>query len=169
MGQSHCEDSPYFIGIQIHASLAEIMIQPFVIILLYGRPTIFIMRKKETSRLIKEGNILIRHSPLKPKEKKNLRRNIRYFMSRVSKDNYVAKCKWTWFDEGEDRHGLDLNWDWKDVKGVFGFYADNGHGFSFEFGKNGEGCYVGGESGEYGFSCWLFLSDLEGTLKHMGY
>ena len=25
MGQSHCEDSPYFIGIQIHARLALIM------------------------------------------------------------------------------------------------------------------------------------------------
>lgn len=123
----------------------------------------------EKKRLLEEAKHLIEDSMLDSCEKDNLISNIEYFMSRVSKENYLSKCKWAWFDNGEDGHGLDLVWDWPDVKGCFGFYTDNGHGFSFEFGEHSEGWYFGGEGGEYGFSCGLFLSDFEGTLAHMGY
>ncbi len=127
------------------------------------------MEKRETTRLIEEANCLIRQSDLSSEEKENLKRNIKHFMSRISKDAYVAGCQWFWFDEGEDGHGLDLRWDWKDVKGVFGFYADNGHGFSFEYGNEGEAAMFGGEGGDDGFFCGIFLSDFESTLAYMGY
>lgn len=127
------------------------------------------MGQTETTRLLEEAKLLLQESSLPSCEKDNLMRNIEYFMSQVKSVKHVANCKWEWFDEGEDGHGLDLIWDWPDVKGRFGFYADNGHGFGFKFGEHSEGCYVGGEGGEYGFSCGLFLDDLEGTLTHMGY
>lgn len=127
------------------------------------------MDQKEKTRLMREANILIDQSDLELEEKENLKRNIEHFMSYVSKDAYVTGCQWAWFDEEEDERGLDLKWDWKDVKGVFGFYTNNGHGFSFEFGNDGDAFMFGGEDGEYGFSCGIFLSDLEGTLAYMGY
>ena len=127
------------------------------------------MEKKEITRLIEEANRLIEESDLLREEKENLKRNIESFMSCISKDEYVAGCYWAWFDEGEDGYGLDLTWEWKDVNGVFGFYVNNGHGFSFEFGQKATSCWFGGESGEYGFSCGLFVSELEMQLAHMGY
>ena len=126
------------------------------------------MEKKETTRLIEEARVLIGQSNLMAEEKENLRNNIEFFMSRLSDDRFVAGCKWEWFDDEEDGHGLDLRWDWKDVRGVFGFYADNGHGFSFEFGTKGSACWWGGEGGEYGFSCGLFVRDFENQLRQMG-
>lgn len=127
------------------------------------------MEKNETTRLIEEAYCLIKQSDLSPEEKDNLKRNIEYFMSCISKDSYVAGCQWAWFDYGEGRRGLDLKWDWKDVKGVFGFYTDNGHGFSFEYGNEGDACMFGGEDGDYGFSCGIFLCDFESMLADRGY
>ena len=127
------------------------------------------MGKKETDRLSEEACKLIDSSALPEEEKENLRNNIEHFLSSVSKDSYVKGCTWSWFDYGEKDHGLDLNWDWEDVSGVFGFYADNGHGFSFDYGKDGKAFMFGGEDGEHGFSCGIFLSDFEATLAHMGY
>ena len=127
------------------------------------------MEKKETDRLLEEAIILIDSSTLPSEEKENLKCNIRHFLSSVSKDSYVKGCTWSWFDYGEDGHGLDLNWDWEDVSGVFGFYADNGHGFSFDYGKDGKAFMFGGEDGEHGFFCGIFLDDFEATLAHMGY
>lgn len=127
------------------------------------------MEKKETDRLLEEAFSLIESSDLQQEEKENLKRNIQHFLSCVSKDSYVKGCTWAWFDYGEDGHGLDLNWDWEDVKGVFGFYADNGHGFSFDYGKDGKAFMFGGEDGEHGFFCGIFLEDFEATLAHMGY
>ncbi len=127
------------------------------------------MEKRETTRLIEEANYLIEQSDMKSDEKENLKHNMGEFMSLLSKDEYVTGCKWSWFDYGEDGHGLDLNWDWKDVSGVFGFYADNGHGFSFDFGEKGTSFMFGGEDGEHGFNCGFFLSDFEPTLAYMGY
>lgn len=127
------------------------------------------MEKKETERLMEEARSLIEQSSLIPEEKENLRQNIEHFMSLLSDDRFVAGCKWEWFDEEEDGHGLDLKWDWEYVNGVFGFYADNSHSFGFEFGTNGSACWCGGEDGEYGFSCGLFVRDFENQLIHMGY
>ena len=123
----------------------------------------------EKTRLLEEVKLLLKESTLESFEKKNLIRNIELFLSLISKDSYLQNCKWSWFDEGEDGHGLDLIWNWQDVKGCLGFYADNGHGFSFEFGEHSEGCYFGGEGGEYGFDCGIFIDNFEGTLTHMGY
>ena len=127
------------------------------------------MEKKETTRLMEEAFCLIAHSALMPKEKENLKRNVEYFMSIVKNDKHLAGCRWAWFDEEEDGHGLDLVWEWEDVNGVFGFYADNGHSFSFEFGAQEKSILFGGEDGEYGFSCGIFVRDLENKLNHMGY
>lgn len=127
------------------------------------------MEIKETTRLIEEANYLIEQSDLKSDERKNLNRNIGEFMSLLSKDDYVAGCEWSWFDYAEDGHGLNLNWNWEDVKGVFGFYADNGHGFYFDFGEKGTSFWAGGEDGEHGFNCGLFLSDFEHELAIIGY
>ena len=124
---------------------------------------------KEKERLIDEANRLIEQSVLMVEEKENLKRNIEHFMSIISDDKYIANCSWAWFDEEEDGCGLDLKWNWEDVEGVFGFYADNGHSFSFEFGKKGTSIWFGGEDGEHGFSCGLFVNDLESQLRHMGY
>lgn len=124
----------------------------------------------ERTRLLEEAKLLIKESTLDSCEKDNLIRNIEHFMSFISDDNYISKCKWTWFDEGEDGHGLDLIWDWHDVKGCFGFYTDNGHGFSFRFGEEpGNYFLTGGEGGEFGFHCALFIDELENELAHMGY
>lgn len=125
--------------------------------------------KSEKEKLIEKAYLMIEQSDLNLNEKQNLRNNIAYLFSCLSKDDYVKRCTWKWFDEGEDGHGLDLAWDWKDVKGVFGFYSDNGHSFSFEFGESGKDCLFGGEEGEYGFSCGIFIVDFECTLKSMGY
>ena len=127
------------------------------------------MKKTEAVRLIEEANNLIEQSDLISEEKENLRQNIEHFMSLLSDDRFVAGCKWEWFDEEEDGHGLDLKWEWKNVNGVFGFYADNGHSFGFEFGVNGSSSWFGGEDGEFGFSCELFVRDFENELIHMGY
>lgn len=127
------------------------------------------IEKKETERLTEEAFGLIDQSALIPEEKENLKRNIEHFMSIVKNHKHLAGCKWAWFDEKEDGHGLDLVWEWEDVNGVFGFYTDNGHGFSFEFGPKGTSCWFGGEGGDYGFSCGLFVRDLENQLNHMGY
>lgn len=126
-------------------------------------------QKKEKTRLFDEAMILLGQSSIPAEEKENLKRNIEHFLSMVSKDTFVAKSTWAWFDKGEDGYGIDLKWEWKDVKGVFGFYADNGHGFSFAFGESGEHTMCGGDGGECGFSCGVFIHDLESNLTHMGY
>lgn len=127
------------------------------------------MQRSEKERLLEEAKCLIRQSELKEWEKENLNRNIDFFLSHISKDTYLSQCKWSWFDEEDDGHGLDLLWDWKDVKGCFGFYTDNGHGFSFDYGENGECFQFGGEGGDHGFSCCLFIDELETQLSYMGY
>ena len=123
------------------------------------------MEKKETSRLLEEAYCLIDQSALILEEKENIKRNIEHFLNMISNDENVAGCKWEWFDYGEDGHGLDLKWDRKEVTGVFGFYADNGHGFSFDFGEKGTSFMFGGEDGEYGFSCGTFIDDFENNLS----
>lgn len=123
------------------------------------------MEESYINRLINEANSLIKQSSLPRREKTNLRRNIKYFMSYLSDEKYVAGCTWEWFDFGEDGNGLNLKWDWKNVSGEFGFYTDNGHGFSFTFGENGEAVWTGGHDGEYGFTCGMFIHDLESQLK----
>lgn len=123
----------------------------------------------EKTRLVEEAKLLIEQSQLESIEKENLLNNIEYFMSLISKDSYVSQCKWAWFDEGEDGHGLDLIWDWHDVKGCFGFYADNGHGFSFEYGDPPSAFYNGGEGGEHGFYCGIFVDEHQSQLAYMGY
>lgn len=129
------------------------------------------MEGTERKRLMDEAKMLIEQSELSAEEKDNLTRNIESFLSMISRDSIVKDCKWSWFDETEcEGRGLDLTWDWKDMHGVFGFYTDNGHGFSFDFGENGwSGCLFGGEDGEHGFSCGIFVDDFENTLTHMGY
>ena len=125
--------------------------------------------KDDRNRLLEEANILIEQYDFNPEGKQNLRKNIKHFMSRVEKEQTLKDTKWERFGEDEDGDGLNLIWDWEDVKGVFGFYTDNGHGFSFDFGKSGDAFMFGGEDGEYGFSCGLFLNDFENELSHMGY
>lgn len=63
---------------------------------------------------------------------------------------------------------MDLIWNSELVRGCFGFYADNGHGYSFEYG-NGECCQTGGVDGEYGFFCSRFIDEFENELMYIGY
>ena len=121
---------------------------------------------KEIERLVKAADTLIDHEVAYPYAKWNLKRNIRIFMEQIE-EKYVVDCKWELLNEGDDRYELDLIWEWKDVCGVFGFCADNGHSFYFELGEKTS--WSGGDDGDHGFSCGLFVHDLEQSLSEMGY
>jgi len=130
--------------------------------------------KGERKNLYYEAVSLIEESELEEWEKTNLKSNIECFLSRISKDVYVRGCYWKWFNEteeevGEKGRGLDLVWDRKDVKGCYGFYTDNGHGYSFEYGTEFRDFQFGGTGGEHGFFCEMFIDDFENTLRHLGY
>ncbi len=71
------------------------------------------MKQKETERMLLEANTLISQSPLAASEKDNLRKNIKHFISSISKEDNVAGCKWEWFDFEDDGHGVNLLWNGK--------------------------------------------------------
>lgn len=125
-------------------------------------------------RLLKEALILIKKADYTAEEKKNLRRNIKHFLSIVEYDRTLLDTTWSFFDyrkeynDEDEGRGLDLNWDWDNAKGVFGFYTDNGHSFSFDFYNDGKSFLFGGEDGDDGFSCGMFVEDLEMFFKDMG-
>ncbi len=129
------------------------------------------MESRDKERLMKEAQELIERSDYSDEEKNNLTNNIVTFLSMVEKDELLKNTTLRYFDyrkeynDPEGGKGLDLVWDWDKVKGVFGFYSDNGHGFSFDFGNDGNACMFGGEDGEHGFSCGIFLDDFERTLE----
>ncbi len=133
------------------------------------------MESRDKERLMKEAQKLIEKSDYSDEEKNNLKNNIGKFLSMVEKDEILKNTSWSYFDYREEYNdpeggkGLDLVWNWEKVNGVFGFYTNNGHGFSFDFGKDTfDGCMFGGEDGEYGFSCGLFLNDFENSLVRNG-
>lgn len=134
------------------------------------------MEKTEKQRLWEEAQKLIELSEYSDDEKRNLSENISNFLSMVENENILKDTQWSYFDyakeyddKDEEGKGLDLCWNWENVKGVFGFYTNNSHGFSFDFGENNTHCMFGGEDGEHGFSCDIFLNDFERALKNMGY
>ena len=125
------------------------------------------MERDNKRRLLDEAGFLIGQSGLNDEEKMNLSQNIQCFISKVKHDQTLKDVKWQWFDEGSDGRGLDLVWDNEYVRGCFGFYTDNGHGYSFEYGDGGWS-QTGGAEGEYGFFCSMFIDDFENTLKYLG-
>lgn len=133
------------------------------------------MESDEKERLKREAQVLIDQSDYTDEEKNNLSTNIYKFLSMVENEQILKNTTWSYFDYREEDNdhdggkGLDLVWNWEKVKGVFGFYTNNGHGFSFDFGKDSfDGCMFGGEDGEHGFSCGLFLNDFESSLVRRG-
>lgn len=129
------------------------------------------MESRDKERLMKEAQELLERSDYADEERNNLTNNIGKFLSMVEKEETLKNTTWSYFDyrkednDPEGGKGLDLVWDWEKVKGVFGFYTDNGHGFSFDFGKDGDACMFGGEDGEHGFSCGIFLGDFKRTIE----
>ena len=117
------------------------------------------MNRDIRQRLLEEAGVLIGQSDLNDEEKENLSQNIQYFISKVKCDKTLKDAKLQWFDEGSDGCGLDLVWDNEYVRGCFGFYTDNGHGYSFEYGDGGWSQTGGSEGGYVFFAvCLLMIS-----------